>query len=129
MVDDALVQGSEFVVNQTIVRLTGSSESDMIATDVIVDSDGNSLTCDFDLTGAAGGTWSPAASTPLCHPAMLEDAFEVRLCPAPFADTDEDGDVDRDDFAGLQACFTGTNGGAPTGCGCFNRAGDSDVDG
>ena len=107
LVDDALVQGSGFVVNQTNVRLTMSGESDIIATDVTVAGDGNSLTCDFDLTGAAGGTWNLAASTPLCPAGMLADGSEVRLCPDPFADKDEDGDVGQDDFAGLQACFTG----------------------
>jgi hypothetical protein len=49
-------------------------------------------------------------------------------CPVPFADADEDGDVDQDDFGALQLCFTGANGGILDGCDCFNRDGDNDVD-
>ncbi len=50
-------------------------------------------------------------------------------CPDPFADADEDNDVDHEDFGVLQACMTGDGGGLPEGCGCFDRDGDLDVDG
>ncbi|GMU23029.1 MAG: hypothetical protein AMXMBFR13_31130 [Phycisphaerae bacterium] len=55
------------------------------------------------------------------------------FCPALFADTDDDGDVDQSDFGLWQACFTGPFGGQVAGgCGCFDRdnagAGDGDVD-
>jgi hypothetical protein len=50
------------------------------------------------------------------------------FCPKPFADADEDGDVDQDDFAQFQLCYTGTGGGVPEGCVCFDRANDSDID-
>jgi hypothetical protein len=49
-------------------------------------------------------------------------------CPSPFADADWDGDVDQDDFGAFQVCYTGTNGGVPAGCSCFNRNGDNGVD-
>lgn len=49
-------------------------------------------------------------------------------CPAPFADGDEDHDVDQDDFGAWQICFTGSGGGVPEGCGCFDRDSDNDID-
>lgn len=54
----------------------------------------------------------------------------TKTCPChpPFADFDEDGDVDHDDFGGFQKCVTGPNGGVPIGCECFNRDSDTDVD-
>jgi len=53
------------------------------------------------------------------------------FCNDPFADADADGDVDQDDFAKFQACFTGQGGGVPEGCACFDRepiGGDDDID-
>jgi hypothetical protein len=55
-----------------------------------------------------------------------EDAYAC--CPYPFADTDRDGDVDQMDFAAFQLCYTGTGGGVPPGCECWNRDKDNDVD-
>jgi hypothetical protein len=49
-------------------------------------------------------------------------------CPNPFADADADGDVDQTDFAQLQACFTGTGGGIPGGCGCLDHDGSGSID-
>jgi hypothetical protein len=51
-------------------------------------------------------TWSPFTPPP--------------VCPQPFADADEDGDVDMDDFAALQRCITATGALAPE-CACFDR--------
>lgn len=56
------------------------------------------------------------------------------VCPNPDLrfDWDNDGDVDQDDFAYFQRCFTGT--GDPMGvfdfdaCRCMNTDGDSDID-
>lgn len=57
-------------------------------------------------------------STPICH--------------EPFADADDDGDVDHEDFARWQQCLTGEGGGILPGCACFDREnggqGDGDVD-
>jgi hypothetical protein len=55
------------------------------------------------------------------------------LCNDPRFDTEPDGDVDQDDFAELQKCFTGPGGGVPAGCGCFDwnpgtGEGDGDID-
>jgi len=54
-------------------------------------------------------------------------------CAIPFADADRDGDVDQDDFAAFQLCFSGSDIAASTSaaCQCFNRdkgLGDGDVD-
>ena len=53
---------------------------------------------------------------------------EITCCPLPFADADRDGDVDQDDFGAFQLCYTGTVGGVPTGCVCFDRNGDGTID-
>lgn len=52
-------------------------------------------------------------------------------CPIPFADSDNDGDVDMDDFAALQRCLNiGANdpGELGVGCGCFDRNGNGIID-
>ena len=55
-------------------------------------------------------------------------------CPNdPYADVDGDGDVDQDDFAEFQACYTGSGEfELSLSCACFNRdnwdSGDTDVD-
>ena len=54
-------------------------------------------------------------------------------CPTPFADGDVDGDVDQEDFAVMQECFTGPGPTTVVGqCECFDRdnggTGDDDVD-
>ncbi len=54
-------------------------------------------------------------------------------CPTPFADADEDGDVDQTDFSFFQSCYSGPGPFALDGlCECFDRdaggAGDDDVD-
>jgi hypothetical protein len=50
-------------------------------------------------------------------------------CQPPFADFDEDGDVDLDDFGGFQRCVSPLTGGILPGCECFDRNDDNDVDG
>jgi len=60
-------------------------------------------------------------------------ADAIVCCADPFADADNDGDVDQEDFGVWQACFSGNGHTAPAGnaypCSCFNRqGGDSDVD-
>ncbi|GMU21042.1 MAG: hypothetical protein AMXMBFR13_11370 [Phycisphaerae bacterium] len=54
-------------------------------------------------------------------------------CPDPFADFDEDGDVDQEDFGAFQACITGSFfGPVLPGCECFDRpepdAPDANID-
>lgn len=64
-----------------------------------------------------GGVWQGSSTT----------CGSVSCCPIPFADADTDGDVDQDDFGAFQVCYTGTGGGVPTGCSCFDRNNDSAI--
>jgi hypothetical protein len=48
-------------------------------------------------------------------------------CNDPFADADEDGDVDMDDFGEFQLCFSGPDGNVAAGCGCYDRNGDGHI--
>jgi hypothetical protein len=58
----------------------------------------------------------------------------VATCHTPFADADNDGDVDQEDFGVFQRCYTGTGlGPVPSGagfeyCTCFDRNNAGDVD-
>jgi hypothetical protein len=59
---------------------------------------------------------------------MYENGLVDKL---PWPDSDEDGDVDTDDFAAFQRCFTiGTGGGItdPDTCGRFDHDFDNDID-
>lgn len=68
---------------------------------------------------AAGGTHKGGA-TSCSDPGIF-------CCPIPYADADNDLDVDSDDFAALQVCYSGTQ--IVTGqCSCFDRNGDKKVD-
>lgn len=52
---------------------------------------------------------------------------DIYCCPIPYADADGDQDVDADDFAALQVCYSGTK--TATGkCLCFDRNGDKKID-
>ena len=54
------------------------------------------------------------------------------MCATPFADADEDGDVDQMDFGAFQGCFGGSGVTVTGFCDCFDRhpagGGDQDVD-
>jgi hypothetical protein len=63
----------------------------------------------------AGGTWNGPGSVCGVNNANCD------FCPTPFADADEDGDVDHDDFAVFQRCYTGPGGGVPAECRCLDR--------
>jgi hypothetical protein len=49
-------------------------------------------------------------------------------CNNPFADVDGDSDVDQDDFAEFQVCYTGDGFELADGGECFDRDNDNDVD-
>jgi hypothetical protein len=61
-----------------------------------------------------------------------EGCVPAFACPTPFADSDEDGDIDQFDFSDFQFCFTGPLD--PQGvfdaerCTCFDRDKDEDID-
>ena len=54
----------------------------------------------------------------------------IVCCADPFADADNDGDVDQKDFGIWQACFSGNGTAHPAGgpypCVCFNRDAESE---
>jgi hypothetical protein len=60
-----------------------------------------------------------------CADPTCVDAPSCQPCNDPFADVDNDGDVDQIDFGDFQRCFTGVTIGLPTfpdgSCGCFDR--------
>jgi hypothetical protein len=66
----------------------------------------------------------------------LVPCTDYLCCYDPFADADNDGDADQDDFALFQKCYTGDGAGPPTPeCKCFDQVGtglgtppDDDVD-
>ncbi|MHC4445198.1 MAG: hypothetical protein ACYTA5_21580, partial [Planctomycetota bacterium] len=70
-----------------------------------------------------------------CIGSLIPEFF---TCSTPFADVDDtngdgepegDGDVDQDDFAEFQACYTGDGIFALSDlCDCFDRDNDDDVD-
>ncbi|UCD27549.1 MAG: hypothetical protein JSV03_10570, partial [Planctomycetota bacterium] len=55
----------------------------------------------------------------------------IPVCNYPFVDADGDGDVDQDDFAMFQVCYTGGATPVPSDplyCMCFDSEGDNDID-
>ena len=48
-------------------------------------------------------------------------------CPYPFADVDQDGDVDQVDFSVYQLCFTGPSVEMSSDCRCFDRDDDGRI--
>lgn len=115
LINDAILQGSNFVAGQTAVTLVANGQPDILATDVNVTS-ASSLTCDFDLNGAAPGVRDVVVTTPNCAPATLAAAFNVFEDTYVDADFDRDGDVDQDDYGAFQACFSGANQPPPETC-------------
>jgi len=61
-------------------------------------------------------------------PDYFESDLTAHGACVPFADCDNDGDTDQDDFDVFAECFTGDGGSLPVGCGCANFDGDNDVD-
>ncbi len=52
-----------------------------------------------------------------------------KLCNFPWADGDDDGDVDQVDFGAFQLCYTGAEGGYDAeACGCFDRDRNGNID-
>jgi hypothetical protein len=51
----------------------------------------------------------------------------ARCCPLAYGDTDQDDDVDMDDFARLQACFTGGSTMVTENCRCLDHDGANGI--
>lgn len=114
----------------------------------LIDGDLNGTALDeaviYDCSSGCGGyDWAPFAVTAQAESnimtvawamtgasddsALHADGFVMEtVCNDPFADADNDGDVDHDDAAILQLCFTGPGGpipATPAYCSCFDRQG------
>jgi len=76
--------------------------------------------------------WISFTNAGMYGPGEDENCFGESLIPTfcndPFADADGDGDVDQDDFAAFQICYTGPGGGVPDDCSCFDNDADGDID-
>ena len=69
------------------------------------------------------------ASCPVGTYTSWQTCSDTLCCPTPRADADRDGDVDADDFAAFQRCYTGVGGPAATGnCRCFDFAPSVGID-
>ncbi len=78
----------------------------------------NDGACTEVLQAACTGSFSGEGST--C-------ANEV-CCPEPWADTDNDGDVDMDDHGAFQTCYTGDVTGLTGQCTCFDKDHNNKLD-
>ena len=100
------------------------------------DGPGNSLKLEFQFSSDQNNHWV-RLTTARSDPGMPYQnpkidltqpiSFRVLLfaCHSPFADADDDGDVDQEDFGILQACLY--NFGGPA-CSCFDTDGDNEID-
>lgn len=82
--DGVTINGSGFVPGQTTVRIEGDDVDDIVATDVQVAPDGNSLTCDLDVPAtSANGYRSVVVEVAGCGGNALVDATYI-LASGPF---------------------------------------------
>ncbi len=85
-----------------------------------------------DVTGEVWLDWVAFTTAGMFAPgqevAVIGRSLIPSRCPDPFADIDEDGDVDLNDFAEFQLCYTGSGGSLAEGCECLDRDGDDDID-
>lgn len=76
------------------------------------------------ISGTNAGAFAPGEEV-----AVLGQSLIPAGCAVPWPDADEDDDVDMDDFAMLQRCFSPVNDPIDqTECRCFDRGGDGHVD-
>lgn len=110
LINDALVQGSDFVAGQTSVKLAKAGEADIPASDVNV-TGGSILTCDLDLNGATPGVWDVFVSVPTCPPAVLIGGFTITAspCPNPPTVTSVNPNTGQNNQTAVNATVYGTN--------------------
>ncbi|HEY3244158.1 MAG TPA: hypothetical protein VGM03_12500, partial [Phycisphaerae bacterium] len=68
-----------FTVGTTQAKLTRTGQSDINGTNVVVQNS-NTITADFNLTGAAAGMWNVVVINPDLQQGMLADALTVNAC-------------------------------------------------
>ncbi|HQE41869.1 MAG TPA: hypothetical protein PLM77_01650 [Phycisphaerae bacterium] len=124
-------------------RFSGSTDTFLLTwpnistvTSEKADGPGNSLKLEFQFSSDQNNHWV-RLTTARSDPGMPYQnpkidltqpiSFRVLLfaCHSPFADADDDGDVDQEDFGILQACLY--NFGGPA-CSCFDTDGDDEID-
>lgn len=89
---------------------------------------GNPLDADVaNYTGVFIFQSNIAATSELILDNLKVEIVGQEACNTPWADADGDGDVDMNDFAVFQRCFTGAATGLLPGCNCFDRNANSAV--
>ena len=80
-----VIEGSGFPVGFTQVRLVKEGQADIMASQVSVAADGQSLTCmlPLDLYAAIPGTWDVVVNTPSCANVVVSGAFTISRRPRP----------------------------------------------
>jgi len=91
------ITGDNFVPDNTTAKLSGPAKADIVADNLTV-VDSQTITCDFDLTGAEPGMYDVVVTTPYGE-GMLEDGFEVTEPAADddTADDDTGGEEEEDE--------------------------------
>jgi hypothetical protein len=115
-------------IASTVVQ-SGLEAYDWTYAEVEAMAPGTVMTILWEMTGTVAGAHAS-------HADGLEFVMIAPGCSNPFADIDNDGDVDQEDFGWFQKCYTGTDGGPipaePPACFCFDREnggmGDGDID-
>lgn len=76
------------------------------------------------VSGTNAGAFAPGEEVYVIGRSLVPE-----FCHFPFADTDSDQDVDMDDFAVIQACFTGPDTLVAGNCACYDRPTVTDPEG
>jgi hypothetical protein len=127
------ISGDNFIQGVTQVWLKMAGQPDIQGNNVNV-IDPQHLVCNFNIPETAvDGLRDVVVITCPESPGTLSEAFAIgAMCNDPRYDLTNDDDVDMDDFAALQRCYTGEND--PNGkydidaCACLNSDGDTDID-
>lgn len=120
------ITGTGFVTGTTPV-LSQTGMPDIVGTNINV-TDANTLTADFVIPADAPSGLRNVVIPGCTSSSTLPNAFRIKSCVPIRFDDDGDGDVDMDDFAVFQACYTGTSTTIPSGCSCFDTNADGMID-
>ncbi len=87
----------------------------------------------FDwVTFTNAGAFGPGEEDAVIGRSLIPTSTRCQPCNTEYwADVDRDDDVDQDDFAQFQACYSGSGNDYPLEpmiCGCFDRDGNGEID-